>query len=375
MAFSWRKVAYLRKMLYFCAELSVIELIAMRFRHFFDRYALIIAMVIGAVGYQWFRHLEWCMPTLIFMMLFFTFCKINPIDLRLRTWHTIALGCQLLLTVGIYYGMLYGLQTYADHLEMTPTDIQVISQGIMVCVIMPTATAAPIIAGKLGGSIQNLTTFSLLSNLVTALVVPAFFPIVNPSAHIDFLPAMWHILCRVGPMLLGPFIAAWVVRIGYEAYYRRQDSPRIFALSPIWASMPFYLWVLLLIVLIARITHTLIVENYSGYSITALCVGALVTCLLQFVLGRWIGYHFPASNHGKDYCDVLINPEAAHYSMNKKSSITAGQAFGQKNTALGVWMAQMYLHPLSAIGPAAYIIWQNLFNSWQLWYAGKKHTP
>ena len=36
-------------MLYFCAELSVIELIAMRFRHFFDRYALIIAMVIGVV--------------------------------------------------------------------------------------------------------------------------------------------------------------------------------------------------------------------------------------------------------------------------------------------------------------------------------------
>ena len=343
----------------------------MRLRTLFDRYALIIAMLIGAVGYQWFRHLDECMPTLIFLMLFFTFCKINPLDLRLRAWHAIVLVCQLALTAGIYYGLHYGLQLVANTWRLTHTDIEVISQGIMVCVIMPTATAAPIIAGKLGGSIQNLTTFSLLSNIVTALVVPAFFPIVNPSAHIAFLPAMWHILCRVGPMLLGPFIAAWILRLGYEAYHRHKGAPRTFTLSKTWASMPFYLWVLLLIVLIARITHTLLVEDYTGYSIITLCAGALVTCLLQFVLGRWIGYHYPASSHGADYCDVLINPAAADYSIQQKSCITAGQAFGQKNTALGVWLAQMYLHPLSAIGPAAYIIWQNLFNSWQLWREGK----
>lgn len=344
----------------------------MIFRRLFDRYALIIAMLIGAVGYRWFRHLDGCMPTLIFLMLFFTFCKINPLDLRLRAWHAIVLCCQLALTAGIYYGLRCGLQICAAQWGLTPMDIEVMSQGIMVCVIMPTATAAPIIAGKLGGSIQNLTTFSLLSNIATALVVPAFFPIVNPSAHIAFLPAMWHILCRVGPMLLGPFIAAWMLRLGYEAYYRHKGAPRSFALSKTWASMPFYLWVVLLIVLIARITYTLLVEDYTGYAIVVLCAGALITCLLQFALGRWIGYQFPASSHGADYCDVLINPSAADYSINQKSSITAGQAFGQKNTALGVWLAQMYLHPLSAIGPAAYIIWQNLFNSWQLWYAGRK---
>ena len=93
--------------------------------------------------------------------------------------------------------------------------------------------------------------------------------------------------------------------------------------------------------------------------------------MVQYSLGRWIGYRFPASSHGSDYQDILINPAAAHYSIHQKSRITAGQAFGQKNTALGVWMAQMYLNPLSSIGPAAYIIWQNLLNSYQLWRAGK----
>lgn len=336
----------------------------MPIRRFIDRYALIIAMVVGAVGYPWFRHLDWLLSPLIFFMLFFTFCKINPLDLRLRKWHWIVLIVQMALTVAVYYGVL----VIGDE---AMSDWQVLAQGLMMCVIMPTATAAPIIAGKLGGSIQNLTTFSLLSNIATAIIVPAFFPIVNPAAGMAFLPSMWLILKRVSPLLLGPFVAAWALRLGYEAYYRRKGEARIFSLNATWASMPFYLWVVLLVVLISRITHTLLTQEYSGGTIIVLCVGALVTCLLQFALGRWIGYRFPADSHGKDYQDILINPAAAHYTINEKSRITAGQAFGQKNTALGVWMAQLFLNPLAAIGPAAYIIWQNLLNSYQLWHAGK----
>lgn len=342
----------------------------MRFRQFLDRYALIIAMVLGALGYQYFRHLDRLMPPLIFLMLFFTFCKINPMDLRLRTWHWIVLGVQLLLTITVYFGII-GLGNHL--LSIDEQNLAIISQGIMMCLIMPTATAAPIIAGKLGGSIQNLTTFSLLSNIATAIIVPAFFPIVNPNINIEFLPAMWQILCKIAPLLLGPFVAAWLLRVAYNAFYRKMGIQKSFSLNATWASMPFYLWVLLLIVLMGKITNTLITQDYSGWTIIILCAGSLVTCLLQYALGRKIGYCFPASTHGTDYCDVLINPDAIHYSIQEKSRITAGQAFGQKNTALGIWMAQMYLNPLSAIGPAAYIIWQNLLNSYQLWRAGAKN--
>lgn len=339
---------------------------------FIDRYALIIAMVIGAVGYPWFRHLSWLMPPLICLMLFFTFCKINPLDLRLRKWHGIVLAVQMVLTAVVYYGLMaIGKRLLAMGYGLTEGDIALVAQGLMVCVIMPTATAAPIIAGKLGGSIQNLTTFSLLSNIATAVIVPAFFPLINTESGMEFLPAMWMILRRVSPMLLGPFIAAWLLRLSYEWYYQRKGTPRIFTLNARWASMPFYLWILLLIVLISQITYTLLTQEYSGWAIVALCVGSLVACLLQFMLGRWIGYRFPATSHGADYQDILINPAAAAYSIAQKSRITAGQAFGQKNTALGIWMAQMYLHPLSSIGPAAYIIWQNLLNSYQLWNAGR----
>ncbi|MEO4837844.1 transporter, partial [Bacteroides uniformis] len=37
------------------------------------------------------------------------------------------------------------------------------------------------------------------------------------------------------------------------------------------------------------------------------------------------------------------------------------------NTVLAIWMAYTYLNPLSSVGPGSYVLWQNLFNSYQLW--------
>ena len=242
----------------------------------------------------------------------------------------------------------------------------------MLCVLMPTASAAAIIAGKLGGSIQNLTSFTLLSNVATAVIVPLFFPVVNPSAGIEFTEAFLMILKRITPLLLCPFLAAWLLRIICNAYHRKRKTGKSFTLSTRWAAMPFYIWIVALVVLMADLSYTLIHQEYSFWTIAILCVGSLATCLLQFGLGKWIGYRFPATTKGEDYRDVLINPEAANYSMEQVSRITAGQAFGQKNTTLAIWMAQAYLVPVASMAPAAYIIWQNLFNSIQLSRAGRK---
>lgn len=344
-------------------------------KSFLDRNALSLAMLVGVVGFPVFRHLTWMLPPLIFLMLFFTFCKINPLDLRLRTWHCVVLATQLTLGIGIYYGLLAIGSEVIGRLGdqvIGANDIAIISQGLMLCILMPTATAAPIIAGKLGGSIQNLTSFTLLSNIATAIIVPLFFPVVNPSAGIEFATAFWMILKKISPLLLGPFFAAWLLRIGYNFYQRKKGSNKTFTLSKKWATMPFYVWVMTLIVLMADLTYTLIHQEYSYWTIGILCVGSIATCLLQFWLGRWIGLRFPATTKGEDYRDVLINPEAANYSMEQVSRITAGQAFGQKNTTLAIWMAQAYLVPVASMAPAAYIIWQNLFNSIQLSRAGKQ---
>lgn len=336
----------------------------------FDSNALWLSMVIGVLFYRWLTPLAPILPWLIFFMLFFTFCKIDPRDLRLRRWHWLVLSIQLILSGLTYYALMFF------------TGNPILAQGLMLCFIMPTATAAPIIAGKLGGSIQNLTTFTLLSNFATAIVVPAFFPIVNPTAGMTFWSAFWLILRHIAPLLLGPFFAAWLLRISVNAYYRRkaqitnsqlQIANREFVLPTKLAVIPFYLWVASIIVLTATVTET-VVANYQLQitNMIILIIGSFIACLLQFGVGKWIGYKMPAPSKGKDYEDVLINPAAAPKNMEEVSSITAGQAFGQKNTSLGVWMAQIYLNPLSALGAAAYIIWQNLFNSAQLAHAANK---
>ena len=340
-------------------------------RKFFDANALWLSMLIGAVGYKLFLPLKPTLPWWIFFMLFFTFCKVNPLDLRLHKWHWVLLITQ----------MVFSFATYAGILHFTGNPI--LAQGLLMCFIMPTATAAPIIAGKMGGSIQNLTTFTLLSNFATAIIVPATFPLINQAADMSFWPAFLLILSRVAPLLLGPFFAAWFLRLGFNYYYRHLDisksrdlektAPREFVLPTSLAVVPFYLWVCSIIVLSSVVTDTVISNfQYQISNILILLVSSFFICLLQFGLGKLIGYWLPAPSKGRDYQDVLINPAAAPKTMAGVSSITAGQAFGQKNTSLGVWMANTFLDPMSSLGAAAYIVWQNIFNSVQLMVVAHK---
>ena len=325
-------------------------------KKFFDSNALWLSMLIGALGYQFFLPLKPTLPWLIFFMLFFTFCKVNPLDLRLHKWHWVVLAAQ----------MIFGFGSYAMLLYFTGNTI--LAQGILMCFIMPTATAAPIIAGKMGGSIQNLTTFTLLSNFATAIIVPVTFPLINPASDMSFWPAFWLILSRVAPLLLGPFFSAWLLRLAYKWKTRKE-----FVLPVKIAVVPFYLWVASIVVLSAVVTETTISNfKFQISNILILLVLSFFVCLLQFGLGKFIGYKLPAASKGTDYQDVLINPAAAPKTMEGVSSITAGQAFGQKNTSLGVWMANTYLDPLASLGAAAYIIWQNIFNSVQLMVVAHK---
>ena len=334
-----------------------------KLRKYFDGNALWLSMLIGALGYKWLLPLKPTLPVWIFFMLFFTFCKVNPLDLRLHKWHWVVLTLQLLMSIGVYYGL------------MALTGNAILAQGLLLCFIMPTATAAPIIAGKLGGSIQNLTSFTLLSNFATAIIVPALFPLINPAADMTFWSAFLLILSRISPLLLGPFFAAWLLRLSYNAFQKSKnpETPKSFELPKSLAVVPFYLWVCSIIVLSATVTETTISNLQSQMSnMLILLASSFLSCLFQFGLGKLIGYYLPAPSKGRDYQDVLINPAAAPKTMAGVSSITAGQAFGQKNTSLGVWMAQTYLNPLAALGAAAYIIWQNLFNSVQLSLAAHK---
>ena len=108
-------------------------------------------------------------------------------------------------------------------------------------------------------------------------------------------------------------------------------------------SISFYLWSLSLTIVTGRTVFFIMQQDSKDYGAEILmAIAALVLCIAQFALGRRIG---------KKYGET----------------IAGGQGLGQKNTILAIWMAQVYLSPLSSIGPAAYVLWQNSINAFQLY--------
>ena len=306
--------------------------------------ALLVGSVIGVLegkGLLPWRAPDWVVPALLFGMLFLAFCKINPLELRLRKWHIMLLTYQIVGCLAVFF-LIRPFST-------------LLAQGLMLCVLMPTATAAPIITDRLGGNITQITTFVLLSNIMTALLVPLLFPIVNPTVEISYYTRFLQILEHIAPLLFVPFFGAWAVRLTYDGVMKRRGRAERFRLPQALAGLPFYLWVMLIVILIARTVRELSLYQGELFPIVGLFAGTMLLCLAQFLLGRYIGRR------------CAVNPTEA-------DAVTAGQSLGQKNSALAIWMSQAWLCPLASLAPACYIIWQNLFNSWQLYRASRART-
>lgn len=203
----------------------------------------------------------------------------------------------------------------------------------MVCLICPTATAAAVITGKLGGSASSLTTYTLLSNILAAIAVPLVFPLVEPHTDVTFGIAFLKILSKVFPLLLAPFFIALLFR-----YY----IPRFHKFLLKYHTSAFYLWAIALTIVMGQTTRSLVNSTADVTVEMLIAFAGLVTCCLQFYFGKRIGSAY-------------------------NDRISAGQALGQKNTVLAIWMAVTYLNPLSSVGPGSYVVWQNIINSWQLW--------
>ena len=279
-----------------------------------------LGMVVGAMFCRPIAALETASggmitPSLIFLMLFFTFCRVDVRSMRLQPLHLWLLTAQIVFSVAVY-GIL---------LPFSPT----VAQGGMICVLTPIAMAAVVIGGMLGADIVSMTTFSLLCNMTIAVVAPFILSVVGSG---DCSLAV--ILARVAPLLILPFAAAQ----GCRALI-----PKVSGWVAAHSQISFYLWLVSLTVIIGR-TTTFILDHpeADGAVETALAATALVICLVQFSFGRWLG---------RRYGDA----------------VAGGQSLGQKNTVLAVWMAQSFLDPISSVAPTAYIVWQNFVNSYQLW--------
>lgn len=315
----------------------------MKVLKFIKNWTLPISMIAGALSYFIYvnipgieptkpfvnRFISIIQPVLIFAMLFITFCKVSPTELRICRWHIYLLLFQLLTFTGL--GMM--LILFKD----LPGSVLI--EGAMLCLICPTATAAAVITGKLGGNAAHLTTYTILINLASALIIPLILPLIHANNQ-GFTGAFLMILAKIFPMLFLPFIAAILIRYTCPKIHRHIINLK---------DLAFHLWAVSLALAIGTTVKSMVHSQVGiGYEIG---IGAisLICCAVQFYLGKKIGCRF-------------------------HDEISAGQALGQKNTVFAIWLGYTFLTPVTSIAGGFYSVWHNIFNSYQLYQQRKKEN-
>ncbi|MDR2955623.1 MAG: transporter [Prevotella sp.] len=288
-------------------------------------YMMPIAMITGIVFHQYMDGLAFLTPYLIAMMLLITYCNISIKSIRFSRLHIILLAIQICASVLIYFLLL-------------PVN-HILAQAAMVCVFAPTATSAPVITGMLGGNVESLTAYSLLSNMAVVVVAPLMFAMVGEVEASSFTDSLWVVFQRVFVLLFVPLIGAILLkkllpRVHYEIQKRK--------------SISFYLWSIALTIITGKTVQFIIDQEDPKFIVEiSIAVVSFIICISQFLTGRAIGRRYD-------------------------NTIAGGQGLGQKNTVLAIWMAQTFLNPISSIGPGAYVLWQNIVNSYQVWRKRKQ---
>jgi len=253
-------------------------------------------------------------------MLFFSYSNISLRDIKISKLHI----WLLIIQIGGGFAI-YKLISVFD---------TVIAQGAMICILAPTATSAIVITGMLGGNKVSLATYTLISNLAVVIFAPFIFVLIGYDKGMSFTHSLWIIFNKVFLILLLPFVLNHLLRkispLAYQFIARKQ-------------SVSFYLWNIALIIVTAKTVSFIASQDETNFT-TEIIIAllALAACVMQFLCGWGLGQKY-------------------------NDRIAGGQGLGQKNTVLAIWMAQTYLNPISSIGPGAYVLWQNIINSYQVW--------
>ena len=264
------------------------------------------------------------LPLFMFLVLFVTFCKVDFHRLRPVAWH-FWVGVFQLLFIALLMALMVGGKMTGNSL--------ILMESILMCVISPCATAAAVVTQKLGGSLEQMTTYTFISNFITALMVPICFPMIEKSADMTFMSAFIKILYEVVVVLLLPMLLAYIVKHHLHRLHRWILSIR---------DLSYYLWACSLMIVTGTTVKNIVHAETTVTLLMAIALLGLVLCVVQFAVGRFVGHYF---NHTQE----------------------AGQALGQKNTAFAIWLSSTYLNPLSSVGPGCYILWQNIINSIEIW--------
>jgi len=300
-------------------------------------WTLPLSMAVGTVSYIALTQIEalhdtkvtlaatvpYLLPSLIFVMLLFSYCKIEPRDLKPRLWHLWLTLIQMAEVAVMVWWLRNNEQS-----EWRP-----LAEAWLAVFIAPMAAVGAVVTQKIGGNAATATTYTIISSTFTAIAVPLVYPLVEPGMNMTFVELFLKILSRVFPTIMAPLAIAllmkWIVPKAHRFVAEKSKD------------YSFYLWGICTAVNTAQIIRSIVSSPGSGIMVVWICATVGVIVCIQFIVGKHIG---------------TVNDD----------TIAAGQGLAQKNTVLSIWMAMSFLNPQAAIGPGACLLWQNVFNSWQI---------
>ena len=313
-------------------------------KQFLKDWTLPVAIVTGTVVYlvfYWVPQLDVAgdalgevvdtvFPMMVFCTLFSTFCRIDFHQMRPHRWHVGVLLAQLLL-VALNVWLIFCVEANLWQ--------KILWESVLTCIIGPTATAAPVVTAKIGGNINTMTAYVVISSLASALMIPAVFPLLERGSQLDFWSAFLIILEKLVYVLILPLLLGW-----YMQHFAKRICQWIVSIP----DLSFYLWAVQLSVT-SGVTVRNIVHCEAGLPLLLMIAAlSLMLCFVLFLMGRFIGRHLG-------------------------DEIDGGQALFQKNTALSIWVAYTYLNPVASVGAGCYVLWQNIVNSIELWEFRRNH--
>ncbi|MEO6244506.1 MAG: hypothetical protein ABIQ12_03640 [Opitutaceae bacterium] len=283
--------------------------------------AILSALILGTLIPQ--AHLlAWVIRWLVMAMLFLVFLQTRFTRTTLGRTHLALLTANIALGFAAWgAGWLIGGRDMA-------------LAGFF-CGITPTAIAAPVIIGFLKGRVDFVVAAFLLTNIAIAALLPLMLPVVLGRATPE---AFTQVLGSVAFVVFLPMALACAVRTVHPAAGNWPSRLR---------NVTFGMWVVSMFFISANASD--FIRSHADIPrlvLVEIAAISLGVCAASFTLGRLIG--------GKEF------PREA------------SQSLGQKNTTFTIYLALAYASPVVALGPTFYVVWHNLWNSWQLHRAARR---
>ncbi len=290
-------------------------------------YVLPTAIILGIGFHRWLGLVSGITPVIIFAILLLTFCSVRLTRLRPSPLELCIAAYQIIFSLAGYYLIL--------RLSSNP----ILAEGVLIGILCPVAASVSVVSCELGAKRETVVSYTVVGNLLVALVAPAVFSVIGVQQDMPFWTSFLLILRKISTVLALPYIIALLL----QAFL-----PKVNDTLARFKGISFYLWALALLLTLGKTMDYIALQHQGNELIILwLAVISLVLCIFQFAFGKFLGHHFG-------------------------DTIAGGQLMAQKNSAIGIWMAGLYLHPLTSVVLAFYSIWTNLFNSWQLWYYPRK---